>query len=84
MRLRTASLSGAIDFAQLNARAQAVATTVAVGHIRMTQKAVEKDGTIQRADDPPKVGKWRTPLSMAKRGGHKDVVDFLLASGSRE
>ena len=27
---------------------------------------------------------WRTPLSMAERGGHKDVVDFLLASGARE
>ena len=26
---------------------------------------------------------WRTPLSMARRGGHADVVAFLLANGAR-
>ena len=45
---------------------------------------LNKDGTRTIIDDPPKVGEWRTPLSMAKRGGHEDVVDFLLASGARE
>ncbi|HEU4390286.1 MAG TPA: M56 family metallopeptidase, partial [Blastocatellia bacterium] len=29
-------------------------------------------------------GEWRTPLGMAQREGHKDVVEFLLASGARE
>jgi ankyrin repeat protein len=27
---------------------------------------------------------WRTALGMARRGGHKEVADFLLASGARE
>ena len=27
---------------------------------------------------------WRTPLGMARRGGHKAVVDFLIVSGARE
>src|SRR5215510_14218040 len=44
----------------------------------------KKDGTREIVDDPPKVGEWRTPLSMAKRGGHKEVVAFLIASGARE
>src|SRR5262245_47591124 len=45
---------------------------------------LNKDGTRTIIDDPPKVGEWRTPLSMAKRGRHEDVVDFLLASGAQE
>jgi beta-lactamase regulating signal transducer with metallopeptidase domain len=45
---------------------------------------VKKDGTKQIIDDPPKAGEWRTPLSMAERGGHKEVVAFLIASGARE
>jgi hypothetical protein len=68
--------------ADVNARAQAVAVTI--GNIPMTKKAVKKDGTTQRADDTPKQGEWNTPLGMAERGGHKDVVAFLLASGARE
>jgi len=45
---------------------------------------VKKDGTRRIVDDPPKQGEWRTALSMAKKAGHKDIVDFLLASGARE
>jgi len=29
-------------------------------------------------------GEWRSPLIMARRGGHQSVVDFLIASGARE
>jgi ankyrin repeat protein len=29
-------------------------------------------------------GEWRTPLSEARRGGHQDVVQFLLSVGARE
>ena len=29
-------------------------------------------------------GEWRTPLNMARRGGHADVVAFLVAAGARE
>ena len=29
-------------------------------------------------------GEWRTPLSMARKGKHSDVVDFLLTTGARE
>jgi beta-lactamase regulating signal transducer with metallopeptidase domain len=48
------------------------------------REVVKKDGTRQRVDDPPKQGEWRTPLGMAEKGRHKDVVAFLLASGARE
>jgi ankyrin repeat protein len=29
-------------------------------------------------------GEWRSPLIMARRGGHKAVADFLIAAGARE
>jgi beta-lactamase regulating signal transducer with metallopeptidase domain len=29
-------------------------------------------------------GEWRSPLIMARRGGHQAVIDFLVASGARE
>jgi len=28
-------------------------------------------------------GEWRTPLSMAERGRHRTVVEFLKSSGVR-
>jgi len=75
--------------ADVNARAWAVQMVQFVkdGKIvkgKVTRTIVKKDGTRQEIDDPPKQGEWRTALSMAKKFGHKDVVDFLLASGARE
>jgi beta-lactamase regulating signal transducer with metallopeptidase domain len=29
-------------------------------------------------------GEWRTPLSMARKSGHGEVVDYLLSMGARE
>jgi hypothetical protein len=29
-------------------------------------------------------GEWRTPLNMARRGGHQGVVDYLRSAGARE
>jgi hypothetical protein len=37
----------------------------------------------ERASERPD-GEWRTPLSMARKGGHDAVVAFLLASGARD
>jgi ankyrin repeat protein len=50
----------------------------------MNRVIVKTDGTRKVVDDTTKQGEWRTPLSIAKRGGHKDIVDFLLASGARQ
>jgi bla regulator protein blaR1 len=76
--------------ADVNARAwvaRAIVVTKANGETvvnRMTRVRVNKDGTREVVNDTTKQGEWRTPLSMAEKGGHKDVVDFLLASGARE
>lgn len=35
-------------------------------------------------DYPGRKAEWRTPLSMARKGGHGKVEAFLLASGARE
>ena len=29
-------------------------------------------------------GEWRTPLSMARQGGHTEVIAYLVSSGARE
>jgi hypothetical protein len=29
-------------------------------------------------------GEWRSPLSMAKRGGHQAVVEYLISRGAIE
>jgi ankyrin repeat protein len=35
-------------------------------------------------ETPWQKGEWRTPLSMARKGGYESVVTFLLASGAQE
>jgi BlaR1 peptidase M56/ankyrin repeat protein len=76
--------------ADVNARAWALRPVVlknAKGEtVRYTvvKEVVKKDGTRQIVDDPSSKGEWMTPLIIAKRRGHKEVVDFLIASGARE
>jgi beta-lactamase regulating signal transducer with metallopeptidase domain len=67
----------AITYQKVNAEGKIVKYTV-------VKAIVKKDGTRQIVDDPSGKGEWMTPLSVAKRGGHKYVVDFLLASGAQE
>src|SRR5262245_58822061 len=60
---------------------------IVTAKVRVGEFIRKKDGTTEireTVDSPPKAGEWRTPLSMAKRGGHKEVVDFLIASGARQ
>jgi beta-lactamase regulating signal transducer with metallopeptidase domain len=60
---------------------------IVTAKVRVGEFIRKKDGTTEireTVDSPPKAGEWRTPLLMAKRGGHKEVVDFLIASGARQ
>ena len=42
-----------------------------------------KNSMAVKVDDHTR-GEWRTPLGMARRSGHQEIVAFLLASGARE
>jgi ankyrin repeat protein len=66
-----------ITYKKVNAEGKIVRYTV-------VKSVVKKDGTRQIVDDPSSKGEWMTPLSIAKRGGHKEVVAFLIASGAQE
>ncbi|HEY6400212.1 MAG TPA: ankyrin repeat domain-containing protein, partial [Blastocatellia bacterium] len=78
--------------ADVNARAWALRPIVikkikggeTVRYTVVTTKVSKKDGTRQIVDDPSSKGEWMTPLIIAKRGGHKEVVAFLIASGAQE
>jgi len=50
----------------------------------LTKKIEVLRGELKVADEQQRTKEWRTPLIMAERGGHKDVVSFLLAAGARE
>ncbi len=73
-----------------NAKGETVKYTIDAERVKkdetreIVKEIVKKDGTREIVDDTTKKGEWRTPLSMAERGGHKDVVAFLIASGARE
>jgi ankyrin repeat protein len=58
------------------------------GHLEVVKLLVERGADVNKrawADwgfGRPS-GVWRTPLSMARRGNHPEVVEFLVASGAR-
>jgi ankyrin repeat protein len=63
----------------VNAEGKTVSGKVSRGEFKR-----KKDGTVYIVEDTPEKGEWRTALIMAERGGHKDVVDFLISSGARQ
>jgi hypothetical protein len=58
------------------------------GHLNVVRLLVERGANVNarvRVDhSEPSIVEWRTPLSMARKGGHRDVVAFLVSSGARE
>ena len=58
------------------------------GHLRVVKLLVARGADVNARAWAERTGKaggeWRTPLSMAQRGRHDEVVAFLLSSGARE
>ena len=59
------------------------------GHLQVVQQLVAWRANVNARVWAPEAlsgdhGEWRTPLSMARRGGHEDVVKFLLLSGAQQ
>ena len=57
------------------------------GHLQIVQFLVKRGADVNArawAEISGRSGEWRTPLSMARKGGHAAVIDFLLAAGARE
>ncbi|MEK6322879.1 MAG: M56 family metallopeptidase [Acidobacteriota bacterium] len=60
------------------------------GHLKVVKLLVARGADVNARAEATKwkgnqpISEWRTPLGMARRGGHKAVVDFLIASGARE
>ena len=58
------------------------------GQLEVVKLLVERGANVDRrawagrAFERPS-GEWRTPLSMARRGNHQAVVDYLLSSGAQ-
>ncbi|HKQ80374.1 MAG TPA: M56 family metallopeptidase [Blastocatellia bacterium] len=52
--------------------------------VRETKKRVIRVADKSGLDDQQGKGEWRTPLGMARKGGHQAVIKFLLASGAQE
>lgn len=57
------------------------------GHLAVVQTLVTRGADVHArvwALNPSGGGEWRTPLGMARRGGHADVVAFLISAGARQ
>jgi len=68
----------------------ALITASARGHLLVVQLLVSRGADVnsrvwaeQRLGSVTS-GEWRTPLSMARKGGHAAVVDFLRAAGAKD
>ena len=68
----------------------ALITASARGHLLIVQLLVSRGANVNsRAGAEQRLGsvtsgEWRTPLSMARNGGHAAVVDFLRAAGAKD
>jgi beta-lactamase regulating signal transducer with metallopeptidase domain/ankyrin repeat protein len=57
------------------------------GQARVVRLLIERGANVNarvEALGPDRRREWRTPLSMARRNGHQDVVRILQAAGARE
>jgi beta-lactamase regulating signal transducer with metallopeptidase domain/ankyrin repeat protein len=58
------------------------------GHLNVVRLLVSRGANVNirlwAENGRGQAGEWRSPLIMARRGGHQAVVDFLIASGARE
>jgi beta-lactamase regulating signal transducer with metallopeptidase domain len=56
------------------------------GQLRAVKLLVSRGANVNARVQAGRSGtvEWRTPLNMAQRGGHKEIVEFLFASGARE
>lgn len=59
------------------------------GHLNVVRLLVSRGADVNarvrvEVHGQPSMGVWRTPLSMARKNRHSEVVAYLLASGARE
>jgi bla regulator protein blaR1 len=50
----------------------------------LVARGADVHARVQVQSSRERTQEWRTPLSMARRGGHAEVVAFLMSAGARE